>query len=1104
MGLPWLKQYNPKINWEKGTLDLDASQIKPTFNEILTQQHENERAEVPEIPLEEIEPTLLNAIVEGRSSINIKEEQNDLEIDLLHMHLNNKTVTDELQAYSDLSLTAEEPVWIQVKTSISQQLQHDADKETDKPKVKLPERYNEFQSVFDKATSERLPEHKSWDHAIDLKPDFVPRDCKVYPLTLEEQNKLDEFLEENLRKGYIRPSKSPMASPFFFISKKDSSNLRSIQDYRRLNEGTIKNRYPLPLVSDLLDKLKGAKYFTKLDMRWGYNNVRIKKGDEWKTAFKTNRGLFECLVAFFGLCNMPSTFQAMMDEIFIEELNDGWLLSYIDDILIFSKTLEEDTARTRQVLQKLKKNDLYLNLEKCAFGVTQCDYLGLIIRENEIAMDPTKLEGIAKWPTPTTVKQVRSFLGFGNFYRRFIGHYADLARPLNDLTKKDQKWEWTERHQKSFDQLKAEFMKSPVLQMPDQTKPFIIEADASKWATGAVLRQQDINGNWHPCGYISHSFDATERNYEIYDRELFSIIRALETWRHYLLGSPFPTVILSDHKNLTYWKEAQKLNRRQARWYLHLSEFDLKLVHTPGTRMIQSDALSRRPDHIPAEDNDNEDIIILPDNIFIKMIDTELQDTIVRETLKDNFFTSALLALKESGTPPIKSDLADWKLEDGILFFRDKCYVPPTEDLRREITRRYHNSPSSGHPGHLKTLELIRRHYWWPGMTVFVKNYVSGCAICQQMKVNTHPTNPGLMPIKAQEDARPFSQITMDFITDLPANQGYDSLMVVVDHGSTKGVISIPCTKTIDAAGTAKLYIENVFRRFGLPDSMLSDRGPQFASQVFREIGRLLGIKLIMSTAYHPQTDGETERVNQELEIYFRIFCSNNPETWVNLNPIAEFCHNQRVHSTTKQSPFFLMLGYAPRDIPLAFPQSNVPAADRRLKELQEARNEALAAHELARQRVIERSLRNFTPFKLGEKVWLDGKNLKIGYPTRKFAPKREGPFKITEVMGPVTYRLKLPPKWKIHPVFHATLLTPFKETTTHGPNFLQPPPDLIKGEEHYEVEAIVGHKIIRNIRHFRVKWFGYSGSSNTWEPEENLKDAMELLEDYKQRKHLS
>src|SRR6202023_3302121 len=683
-----------------------------------------------------------------------------------------------------------------------------------------------------------------------------------------------------------------------------------------------------------------------------------------ESRFQDKQGLFEPLVMFFGLCNSLATFQNMMNDIFAVELDEGWILIYMDDILIFADKVETLQGLTKRVLRKLQDNDLFLNLDKCVFEALEVEYLGMLIKENQIMMEPKKLGSIRDWPTPTTVKQVRSFLGFGNFYRKFIGRYADIARPLNNTTKKDLPWNWNKECQEAFNKLKEEFQRSPVLLMPDSSKPFIIESDASKWATGAVICQQDINGDWHPCGYISHSFSSTERNYKIYDQELLGIVRVLEEWHHYLQGSAFPTIILSDHKTLTFFHTAQKLNRRQARWSLFLSEFDLKLVHTPGSHMIQSDTLSRRPDHI-TDDTDNNDVILLPDPIFIKLIDTELQTFIQNETSSDEFFAKALLALKNHSPLPITSKLDEWSTADGLLFFRGRCYIPPSLNLRREIVHQNHDTLPSGHPGHLKTLELVRHSYWWPGMTVFIKNYVAGCAICQQMKVNTHPSSPGLFPLRAMPNATPFSQVTCDFITDLPTSDGFDSLMVVVDHGSTKGGISIPCNKTIDAEQTALNYIEHVYKRFGLPTSFLSDRGPQFSSKVFKEMARLLGIKTLQSTAYHPQTDGETERVNQELEIYFRIFCTNNPNTWKQMNALMEFCHNQCVHSVTKKSPFQLMMGYNPTDIPVAFDRTNAPTADQRLKELLEARNEAAAAHELARQKMAERSTRGFTPFQL-------------------------------------------------------------------------------------------------------------------------------------------
>ena len=512
-----------------------------------------------------------------------------------------------------------------------------------------------------------------------------------------------------------------MASPFFFVAKKDSEALQPCQDYRYLNEGTIKNAYPLPLIGDLLNKLKGTQWFTKMDIRWGYHNVRIKDGDQWKATFKTNKGLFELMVMFFRLCNSPATFQAMMNEIFKDMLDEGWIVIYMDDILIFSKACGEHTERTKRILQHLQEHDLYLKAENCKFKVQEVEFLRMIIKPDEIAMDPTKLAGIKDWPEPTNIKAVRSFLGFGNFYRKFIGHIADLAHPLNDLTRKTKQFKWTPKCQDAFDALKTKFTKSPVLLMPDHTNPFTVESDASKYATGAVLRQKDANGDWHPCGYISHSFTTTERHYEIYDRELLGIIRALETWRHYLLRSEHPTIILSDHKNLTYFRTAHKLNRRQARWSLFLSEFDLKLVHVPGLQMVQSDALSRRADHIPEEDTDNEDITLLPDNLFVKFIDTDMHDLFTEQIMKDDIVRDAITTLKDQGTPLIKSSLSDWKVENQLLFFKDRCYVPNNEELQQRLVEKYHNSLPSGHPGQWQTTQLIRRDYWWLGMITFIK-----------------------------------------------------------------------------------------------------------------------------------------------------------------------------------------------------------------------------------------------------------------------------------------------------------------------------------------------------------------------------------------------
>jgi len=311
--------------------------------------------------------------------------------------------------------------------------------------------------------------------------------------------------------------------------------------------------------------------------------------------------------------------------------------------------------------------------------------------------------------------------------------------------------------------------------MPDTTLPFTVKTDASKYTSGAVLLQLDTNGDIHPCGYLSKSFNETEQNYKIYDRELLAIIRALTKWRHYLMGSSFPVTVRSDHKNLMYFCTAQKLNWRQACWSLYLSEFDLNLIHIPSTQMVQSNALSRCMDLAPDMDDDNDDQTLLPDSLFVNMIDTELNDLIRKTNWTDPVVHSTLAALLEGGPFPMKSSLKDWHTANKQVFYKNQCYIPDDLTLRWNMVQKYHDTVSAGHPGCLATQILVQRDYWWPGMATFIRNYIDGCAICQQHKINCHPICPLLQPI-SPEKQRLFSLITMDFITDLPPSDGYDSI----------------------------------------------------------------------------------------------------------------------------------------------------------------------------------------------------------------------------------------------------------------------------------------------------------------------------------------
>ena len=563
--------------------------------------------------------------------------------------------------------------------------------------------------------------------------------------------------------------------------------------------------------------------------------------------------------------------------------------------------------------------------------------------------------------------------------------------------------------------------------------------------------------------YLSKTLNPAERNYPIYDRELLAIIRALQEWRHYIQGSPHKTLVLSDHRNLTYFRKPQNLNRRQARWAIELAEYDIELKHLPGNKMIPADALSRRSDLCPNEDNDNEDVVLLTQDLFIQLIDTTLLSAVADAQRGDPTALEAFRLITGKGTLDPPTDAEHWTKETDqsrdVLFYKGKLYIPDDINLRRSILHRFHDAPTAGHPGILGTMQAVSREYYWPGMRSFIRHYVNGCVECQQFKINRRPTKPALVPIPSAEEPRPFAQCSTDFITGLPPSpDGLDTLMVVVDHGNTKGIVLIPTTeKGLSAEKTADLFTSNVYKRFGLPKKVISDRGPQFDSEFWQAFCKALGIQSAMSTAYHPQTDGTTERYNQEIELYLSIYCISNPSDWPSAIPILEFTHNSRQHADRKQTPFELMYGYQPPAIPPAFEDINFPNIEERLQMLTKWRNEALAAHEFARARMAHRIKSSYEKFKKGQLVWLEARNLKLRY-NKKIATKREGPFEILEVLGPVNYRLKLPPHWKMYNTFHAVLLTPYTENDIHGPAYPKPPADIIDREPEWEVDRIIKH----------------------------------------------
>lgn len=611
----------------------------------------------------------------------------------------------------------------------------------------VPPKYHSYLDVFSPVEVNRLPDHRPYDINIDIEEGKTPPFGPIYSLTMEERKALSDYIEEHLAKGFIQRSTSSASSPILFIKRK-TGDLRLCVDYRGLNAITKKNRYPLPLTHDLIDRVAGCSKFTVIDLKNAFNLIRVKEGDEWKTAFRTHLGLYKYTVMPFGLTNAPATFQAFIQDT-LRDLLDVICVVYLDDILIYSKPGQDHDAMVQQVLERLRSANLFANAKKCEFDKSQVEYLGFIISSQGVQMNPKKFSTIVDWPVPNTVKKIQSFLGFTNFYRRFIHHYADLVLPLNSLTTNTAKLSFkglTDAAKDAFEKLKTAFTTAPVLCHFDPLLPTTVVTDASDFALASILLQPDNSQLLHPVAYHSRKFSPAEINYEIHNKELLAIVDTFRDFRSWLVGSPHPIAVISDHKNLEYFMSSQPLNRRQARWAMLLSEYDFQLQYSPGSKN-PADAPSRRPDFIPSDTPFLQRPLLtdynlhklfpafastsLPNPSKISALSTfnidnsELLDDLKRSYQEDTEWREAIL-----------SKDVDFTIQDNLVYHKNRLFVPSS--MRPNILALRHDSVLSGHPGRAVTVDLVRRDFSWPGLQTFVCSYVKSCPQCARIKNANH------------------------------------------------------------------------------------------------------------------------------------------------------------------------------------------------------------------------------------------------------------------------------------------------------------------------------------------------------------------------------
>ncbi len=964
------------------------------------------------------------------------------------------------------------------------------------PKQRLQRILDKYKAVFQDLPGGVIRRPGLPEMTIDFEDGKQPPPGHQYRLSKPERDELIRQLTLALEKEWIEPSSAPFGAAVLFAKKK-GGGLRMCIDYRAANNITIKNRYPLPRIDDLLDQLNGASCFSGLDLAAGYWQIGIREQDRYKTSFRTPQGLYQWKVMPFGLTNAPAVFASTMQQVF-RDMIGKFVLVYLDDILVYSKSPEEHEKHLALVLERLQQHKFYAQLHKCHFALPEVEFLGHMVSKDGIRVDPRKVKIVQDWPVPGTVSQLRSFLGLANYFRRFIDKFSETARPLHALTGKDVTWRWSLTCQLAFEELKRKLTEAPVLRAPDFNLPFEVIADASDFTLGAVLLQEG-----RPVAYESRKLTPAEINYVTGEKELLAVVHALTVWRCYLDGSRF--TIHSDHEPLSYLKSKSSLLPRQVRWSQFLERFDYDWRYKPGSQNV-ADSLSRVPhadEHgsgtgsITGKHSASETVLDLLGAVSTRSRNTPLERrdrvTPVSEQVPLEMYEALVAAYKAMDNKSLTGLVQRHSLrqsDNGLWCFHQHVWVP-TAGLQKRCIQEHHDTPYSGHKGVTKTLAALQRLYWWPGMRAMVTSYVTTCASCQRNKVQGKKPIGLLQPLEVP--AEPWAEVSMDFITGLPCTQaGYDSILVFCDR-LTKMVHFVPCMKTTDAVGTAKLFLDRVFAAHGLPSSIISDRDTRFTSDFWSALVRMLGVKHKMSTAFHPQTDGQTERVNRVLEEYLRHYVNPHHDDWDEWLPLAEFAYNNSVHEATGHSPFFLNHGMHPR-LPGAVRTQAAPVpsnAEAFAKVMADILSSAKARLEQARQRAARcaNPRRRGALFKVGDKVLLSSRNIALKTPgSNKLLPKYLGPFAVTQVLSPVTYRLELPSTMKCHNVFHAGLLLEYRSDGREQPD---PPPlefDDGEGGEWYEVDRVLSHRQVRigsrMVTQYLVKWAGYGDEWNEWRDE--------------------
>ena len=886
-------------------------------------------------------------------------------------------------------------------------------------KEQLNELIHEFQDIFSKGPND-LGRTDKVKHEIvtgDARPiKQVPRRIPIH-LRDEVEVQLSDMLENNI----ISPSSSPWGSPVVLAKKKDGS-VRFCVDYRKINEVSRKDAYPIPRIDETLDALAGAKYFSTLDLASGYWQVELKEEDREKSAFVTSKGLFEFNVMPFGLSGAPGTFQRLMEAV-LAGLQWEICLAYLDDVIVFSKTFQGHLENLRLVFDRMREAGLKMKPKKCKFCLREVACLGHIVSDQGVKTDPAKVADVREWPTPRNQEDVRKFMGLASYYRRFIKNFAQIAAPLNNLLQKQVPFMWKASQENAFKELKQRLTTAPVLAYPKREGKFILDTDASNHSIGAVLSQMQ-DGEEKVICYASRTLTKPEKNYCVTRKELLAVVNFVKSFRHYLLGQTF--TVRTDHRALIWLWSFKEPDGQVARWQSTLAEYEMEIVHRNGKQHGNADALSRKPEALTEEANMTSGVNVVSNNTnwsfaFSKenIKQEQQQDEALKDIIKWKKLHLPKPEVKDRQSAEFKRHLGQWDnlvLIDDILYRKpgdggpgkDQLLVPTS--MKRDILESLHSDPGGGHLGVAKLCGKVQNRYYWCGWRDDVERFCKGCTICASRK------NPGKgmkAPLMSNEVGSPMEKIALDILGPLPTSNHGNRYILVISDLFTKWTESFALpnhrAKTI-----AKKLVDEFICRYGVPMFIHSDQGRDFESNLFGEICLLLGMKKTRTTPYHPQSDGQVERFNRTLLDMLSKYVMEDQTDWDDHIPHVMMAYRSSEHSTTGFSPASLMLGHELR-LPVDIMYGDPPGTETPMNYASNVKESLQNSFALVRENMNTCQKRqkdyydvkvNGTPYELNDLVWLHNPAVKPGH-TKKLSRPWEGPFVVVGKPSEVTYMVR-------------------------------------------------------------------------------------------------